>query len=100
MGMYRFENSKQSGDASDSRGWRLEVFLPSLAVLLLSAAFPVSAFANIQNSECFDDSVEIEITDPLTEGIGCVFSPNPLASTGDPSLAHMNEILSNVVERT
>jgi hypothetical protein len=89
--MYRFEKFKQSGDASGSRAWRLEVLLPSLAVLLMSAVFPVSAFSDIQNSECFDDSVEIEITDPLTEGIGCVFSPNPFASTGNFSLTHMND---------
>ncbi len=86
MGMYRFENFKQSGDASASRAWRLEVLLPSLAVLLMSAVFPVPVFADIQNSECFDDGVEIEITDPLTEGIGCVFFPNPFASTGDLAL--------------
>ena len=67
------------------------MLLPSLAVLLISVAFPVSVFADIQNSECFDDSVEIEITDPLTEGIGCVFFPNPFASTGDFSLTHMND---------
>jgi len=91
MGMYRFEKFKQSGDASGSRAWRLEALLPSLAVLLMSAVFPVPAFSDIQNSECFDDSVEIEITDPLTEGIGCVFSPNPFASTGDFSLTHMND---------
>ena len=91
MDIYRFENFKQSGEASDSRAWRLEALLPFLAVLLTSAVFPVPVFADIQNSECFDDSVEIEITDPLTEGIGCVFSPNPFASTGDFSLTHMND---------
>jgi hypothetical protein len=91
MGMYRSKKFKQSGDASDSRAWRLEALLPSLAVLLMSAVFPVPAFSDIQNSECFDDSVEIEITDPLTEGIGCVFFPNPFASTGNFSLTHMND---------
>jgi hypothetical protein len=91
MGMHRSKKFKQSGDASDSRAWRLEALLPSLAVLLMSAVFPVPAFSDIQNSECFDDSVEIEITDPLTEGIGCVFFPNPFASTGNFSLTHMND---------
>jgi len=91
MGMYRFENLKQRGNASGSRAWRLAVLLPFLVTLWMSAVFPVPVFADIQNSECFDDRVEIEITDPLTEGIGCVFFPNPLSSTGDFSLTHMND---------